>query len=163
MKIVKSSKLLTVACALALGSVGSVYADHEGVNHGKGKGPQFSVDVSAYCGNPDDIVYDTDGYTVLHTFDDDNLVIFLSNESDDSGPIKDEVAMLEIQCYEKVGKGRNGYDELGDKITREPADFGKLVRNCPAESGTEIKATVTVKDTALKKNVSDTCEEVILY
>ena len=158
MKLLNSSKFLTAACALALGVAGTGQAAP-----GNGNGPQLSVDVSAYCGNPGEVVLDTDGYTVLHTFDDDNLVIFLSNESNDSGPIKDYVDALEVQCYEKVGKGKAGYDELGDKIEVPGAGFGKLERKCAADPGTEIKATVTVSDALLRKDASDTCEEVVLY
>ena len=165
MKSAKSRKLLTAACALslAMGVAGTAHATHKGSEHGQGKGPQFSVEVSAYCGNPGDVVYDIDGYTVLHTFDDDNLVIFLSNESDDSGPIKNAVDTLEIQCYEKTAKGKDGYTDLGDTIEAPGAGFGKLERKCAAESGTEIKATVTVVDADLRKSVSDTCDEVVLY
>jgi hypothetical protein len=155
--------ILVAAC----GGSGGGDEDVQGVAD-RGQGPRFSVDVSAHCGNPYDVVYDID-LNPIHTFTDEgyeagNVVIFLSNESDDSGPIKENVAMLEIQCYEKVGKGKDGYEKFGDKIEIAPADFGKLVRNCPSESGTEIKATVTVIDADLHKGtVSDNCEEVVLY
>ena len=160
----KVCALLASAFVVAACGSGSGGGDDSSEVVGKGgRGPQFSVDVSAYCGNPGEEVVDTDGYTVLHVFDDDNVVIFLSNESNDSGPIKDYVDTLEIQCYEKVGKGQDGYDELGDKIEVPGADFGKLERKCAAEPGTEIKATVTAEDAQLRKVLSDTCEEVVLY
>ena len=154
--------ILVAAC----GGSGGGDEDVQGVAD-KGQGPRFSVDVSAHCGNPYDVVYDID-LNPIHTFTDEgyeagNVVIFLSNESDDSGPIKDYVDTLEIQCYEKVGKGKDGY-EVTDTIAVPGAEFTKHVRNCPGGSGTEIKAMVTVVDADLhKKTVSDNCEEVVLY
>ena len=154
-----ASALLVAAC----GSGGGGGDDDVQEVADKGRGPQFSVEVSAYCGNPGDVVLDTDGYTILHTFDEDNVVVFLSNESGDNGLVKDYVETLEIQCYEKTAQGKDGYTDLGDTIELTGEGFGKLERKCAAESGTEIKATVTVIDADLRKSVSDTCEEIVLY
>jgi hypothetical protein len=64
MKLAKSSKLLTTACALALamGVVRSAHADHRSFPHG----PKFSVDVETFCGDPYAVELDEDG-EVLNT------------------------------------------------------------------------------------------------
>ena len=102
MKLAKSSKLLTTACALALamGVVRSAHADHRSFPHG----PKFSVDVETFCGDPYAVELDEDG-EVLNTFN-ENVAVRVTDVSDDNGPADAEVGLLTIKCTAAVKQGR---------------------------------------------------------
>jgi hypothetical protein len=161
MKLAKSSKLLTTACALALamGVVRSAHADHRSFPHG----PKFSVDVETFCGDPYAVELDEDG-EVLNTFN-ENVAVRVTDVSDDNGPADAEVGLLTIKCTAAVKQGRAkpAQVEFATIEIPEPG-FGVIDATCPLGSlpagATEWKARAEASGGDVRRPVSDNCEEV---
>ena len=174
MKLVKSSKLLTAAFALslAMGVGGSAFAEHKGTAHGQGgNGPRFSVDVEAFCGEPAMVpIYDEFGDIIGYEEglgqDGENVAVRLTNVSDDNGPEGAEVGLLTIECLAAVKQGGRGKpSQIGFADIEIPLPgFGIVEATCPLGAlpagATEWKARVTASEGDVRREVSDTCEEV---
>ena len=158
---------LVLALGVAVGSIGSAQATHKGDQHGKG--PQFSLDTEAFCGDPVAMVpiYDAEGAIIgyeedVHT----NVAVRLTDVSDDNGPEGAAVGLLTIECLAPVKQGGRGKPSQVEFATIEIEDpgFGIIEASCPLGSlpggATEWKARATASDGDVRRPVSDNCEEV---
>jgi hypothetical protein len=153
-------KTVTVAGVLALllavaGLVSAPSAD--------ARGPKFSLDVEAFCGDPVAVEYDEDG-NVINTFA-ENVAVRLTDVSDDNGPADPQIGLLTVECLAAVKMGRGKPTQV-NFVTIEIPDpgFGVIDATCLLGSlpdgATEWKATATASGGDVRRAVSDTCEEV---
>ena len=127
------------------------------------RGPQFSLDVEAFCGDPVAVRLDEDG-NVIETYN-ENVAVMLTDVSDDNGPAGPEVGLLTIECLAAVKSGKGKPDQVNFATIQIPdPGFGVIDATCPLGSlppgATEWKATATASDGDVRRPVSDTCEEV---
>jgi hypothetical protein len=127
------------------------------------RGPQFSLDVEAFCGDPQAQEFDEDGI-LINTFD-ENVAVRLTDVSDDNGPADPQIGLLTIECLAAVKQGRGKPAQVGfASIDIPDPGFGVIDATCPLGSlpvgATEWKATATASGGDLRRPVSDTCEEV---
>ena len=181
MKLVNSSKLLTAACALslAMGVAGTAQATHKGgAEHGQGngKGPQLSINVETFCGDPlmvpaidenGEVIYE-DGNIVYDVIQgEDNVAVRVTNVSDDfddgSEPGAPEIASIAVVCHEKgnVKNMRNVLDK--PELSKQDGDLYLFECDVPGNVS-EWKATAVVyfdKDGEGElEQKFDSCEEV---
>ena len=128
------------------------------------KGPQFSLDVEAFCGDPNAQRLDEDG-NVIEDFP-MNVAVVLTDVSDDNGPADPRVDDLTVDCLAAVKKGRGKpTQEVFWTHQIENPEFGLHNFDCPLdllpEGATEWKATATASGGDLRRSLSDTCEEVL--
>ena len=141
---------VVVGIALAIGVAGSVEA----------RGPQLSVDVDAYCGDPVAIDPATGA-----PFGDTNVAVVITDMSDDNGPEDAVVGKLTVTCTAavKTGRGRPDQEVFWTTGGSDPG-FGTINVTCPLEQlpegATEWKATAEVSGGGLRRAKSDRCEEV---
>jgi hypothetical protein len=127
------------------------------------RGPQFSLDVEAFCGDPTAVRLDADG-NVIEVFN-QNVAVELTDVSDDNGPADPQIGNLNVSCTAavKIGRGKPNQVEFGSIDIPDPG-FGVIDATCPLGSlpvgATEWKATATASGGDLRRPVSDTCEEV---
>jgi hypothetical protein len=127
------------------------------------RGPQFSLDVEAFCGDPVAQEFDADG-NVIETFN-ENVAVRLTDVSDDNGPADPQVGLLTVECLAavKTGRGKPTQVNFATILIPDPG-FGVIDALCPLGmlplNATEWKATATVSGGDLRRPLSDTCEEV---
>ena len=156
---------LLLALGIAVGSIGSAQAAHKGSEHSQGnngKGPQFSLDVEAFCGNPVAVEYDMD-YNILNIFE-ENVAVRLTDVSDDNGPEGAIVGNLTIVCTAAVKAGRGKPNDVTfTTISIDDPGFGVINASCPLDAlpdgATEWKATATATGGDVRLDVGDTCME----
>ena len=127
-------------------------------------GPQFSLDVEAYCGDPNAVKLDEDG-NLIETFN-ENVAVVLTDVSDDNGPADPQVGLLTVECLAAVKMGRGKPTQVSFATIEIPyPGFGVIDATCPLgslpEGATEWKATATASGGDLRRSLSDTCEEVL--
>jgi hypothetical protein len=126
-------------------------------------GPQFSLDVETFCGDPVAAEYDADGILLQHF--EENVAVRLTDVSDDNGPVGAAVGLLTIECTAavKMGRGKPAQVNFGTISLPDPG-FGVIDATCPLgnlpEGATEWKARATASDGDVRRPVSDSCEEV---
>lgn len=150
-----ASSAVVVAAAMALSSTADA--------RGHGTGPQFSLDIEAFCGDPVAVELDEDG-NVIQMFD-ENVAVRLTDVSDDNGPVDPQVELLTIECLAAVKMGRGKPAQVNFATILIPAPgFGVIDATCPLGSlpadADEWKARATASGGDLRRTVSDTCEEV---
>jgi hypothetical protein len=156
--VMLASALLVAAC----GSGGGGGDDEEAQVVSELKGPQFSLDVEAFCGDPVAIEYDIEG---INTFN-NNVAVRLTDVSDDNGPADPEVGLLTIECTAAVKQpgGKKPDDRLFATIELPDPGFGLIDAICPLgslpEGATEWKATATASGGDVRRDVFDICEEI---
>jgi hypothetical protein len=137
---------------LALGVAGAVHA-----------GPKFSLDIEAFCGDPNAEELDMYG-NVVNTFD-ENVAVRLTDTSDDNGPADPQVGDLTIECLTPVksGRGKPKQETFATILIPDPG-FGVIDATCPLgslpEGATEWKARATASGGDVRREVSDNCEEI---
>ena len=158
---------LLLALGIAVASIGSAQAEHKGVNHGKGNGPQFSFDIETFCGDPVAMVplYDEYGNVIGYDAATTNVAIRLTDASDDDGPAYDGVGLLTIECTGavKTGRGKPSQVNFSTQLLDDPG-FGVIETSCPLtqlpKGATEWKVRATASGGDVRRAVSDSCEEV---
>ena len=157
--VMLASALVVAAC----GSGGGGGDDEDGQVVGELKGPQFSLDVETFCGDPVAVEYDIDGIPV-NTFN-QNVAVRLTDVSDDNGPEDAAVGKVTVECTAAVkrGRGKPAQVNFGTIMLPDP-DIGVINATCPLdnlpEGATEWKARATASDGDVRRVVSDNCEEV---
>ena len=161
MKLVNSRILLTAACALSL-AMGAVGTGHAA---GKGKGPQFSIDVEVFCGDPTAKEYDMDGIEI-NDFG-TNAAVRVTDVSNDNQVESPEVA-VDIMCLAAVKDGP-GKPELvqfdGEPFPSDSVEGANVyTSDCDLTQlppgATEWKVTALVTGEQLNRDKFDSCEEV---
>ena len=128
----------------------------------KGKCPQVSLDVEAFCGNPVAVEYDMYD-NVLNTFE-QNVAVRLTDVSDDNGPEGAIVGNLTIVCTAAVKAGRGKPNDVTfTTISIDDPGFGVINASCTLDAlpdgATEWKATATATGGDVRLDVGDTCME----
>ena len=163
---------LLLALGISVGSIGSAQAEHKdshGNNGGNnGNGPQFSLDIETFCGVPNAMEIDMYG-NVVNIFNDE-VAVRLTDVSDDNGPADAEVGLLEVECIAavKTGRGKPSQQSFSTQSIWYPdlGVSGQLVfdTSCPLdllpEGATEWKVRATASGGDVRREVSDSCEEV---
>ncbi len=157
--VMLASVLLVAAC----GSGGGGGDDDDVQVAAESKGPQFSLDVETFCGDPVAVEYDIDGIPV-NTFN-QNVAVRLTDVSDDNGPEDATVGEVTVNCMAAVKQGRGKPDQvIFETITLPDPGFGVIDATCSfgnlPEGATEWKATATVSGGDVRRVVSDNCEEI---
>jgi hypothetical protein len=158
--VLLANALLVAAC----GSGGGDDDAQEVADRGRGNGPQFSLDIEAFCGDPVAIEYDED-MNPLGTFA-QNVAVRLTDVSDDNGPAGADVGLVTIECLAAVkpeGGGKPDQVNFATILIPDPG-FGITDATCPLGSlpagATEWKASATASGGTVRRDVSDSCEEV---
>jgi hypothetical protein len=128
----------------------------------KGKGPQLSIDVEAFCGDPMAMEYEMYG-EVMNTIT-ENVAVRLTDVSDDNGPEGAIVGNLTIVCTAAVKAGRGKPNDVTfTTISIDDPGFGVINASCPLDAlpdgATEWKATATATGGDVRLDVGDTCME----
>jgi hypothetical protein len=149
--------------ALLLAVTGLVSAPSADAREGRGRGPQFSLDVEAFCGDPVAVRLDEYG-NVIETFD-ENVAVVLTDVSDDDGPADPQIDLLTVECLAAVKEGRGRPNQVSFATIEIPdPGFGVIDVTCPLGSlpngATEWKARAVASGGDLRRDVSDNCEEV---
>ena len=156
-----------LASALVIAACGSSGGD-DAAAEVAGKGPQFSLEVEAFCGNPAMVpIYDADGTVIIGYEDptDTNVAVRLTDVSDDNGPEGAIVGNLTIECTAAVKNGRGKPDDVPfASISIDDPGFGIIEATCPLgslpEGATEWKASATASGGDVRRVVMDTCDEI---
>ena len=155
--------LASLLLSLTLSGCGGTGSDGEGESDIAAKGPQFSIDIEAFCGDPVAVEKDMDG-NVLNTFN-QNVAVRLTDVSDDNGPDGAAVGVVTVNCTAavKLSRGKSDQVNFGTIELPDPG-FGVIDATCPLgnlpNGATEWKATAAASGGDVRRDVSDTCEEI---
>jgi hypothetical protein len=162
--------LASLLLLLTLSGCGGSGSDGEEGSDIVVKGPQFSLDVETFCGDPAMVpIYDVDGAVIgyeeglgKHY---ENVAVRLTDVSDDNGPADPEVGLLKIECTAAVkdDRGKPTQTTFATILIPTPG-FGVIETKCPLGSlpdgATEWKASATASDGDVRRDVFDYCEEI---
>lgn len=157
--VMLASALVVAACGSGGGG-----GDDDVQVAGESKGPQFSLDVETFCGDPVAVEYDIDGIPV-NTFN-QNVAVRLTDVSDDNGPADPEVGLLTIECTAAVKqpRGKKPDQVVFETITLPDPSFGVIDATCSfgnlPDGATEWKVSAIASGGDVRRDVSDNCEEV---